>query len=108
MPTREELEAEFGRLGIDFRNPAFCETPAFLAAEQRNPRLLVKYAQYVNTLNFTLEYSQRAQTVVAETADFLYAELAADGRRGACIDISQMLQRFLERQGIWVYRRGRS
>jgi hypothetical protein len=103
MPTREELEAEFERLGIDFRNTAFCETAAFLAAEQRNPRLLVKYAQYINTLTFTPEYLQRARTVVAETADFLFAELIADGRRGACIDISLTLQRFLERQGIWVY-----
>lgn len=32
----------------------------------------------------------------------------ADGRRGACIDITQTVQRFLERQGIWVYFAGGS
>jgi len=103
VPTRGELEAEFGRLRIDFGNPAFCETPGFLDAEQLDPGLLIKYAQYINTLTFTPEYMERARTVVRETAEFLYAELVADGRRGACIDISQTLQRFLERQGIWVY-----
>ncbi len=103
MPTREELEAEFEELGIDFANPAFCETPAFLRVEQRNPRLLIKYAQYINTLTFAPEYLDRARQVIRETADFLYAELVADGRRGACVDISQTVQRFLERQGLWVY-----
>jgi len=103
MPTREELEREFGRLGIDFRNPGFCETPAFLEAEGRNPRLLFTYAQYIDTLTFTPEYLEHARRVVRDTGDFLHRELDADGRRGACVDISQTVQRFLEPQGIWVY-----
>jgi hypothetical protein len=35
MPTREELEAEFERLGIDFGKPGFYDTAAFQRAEQR-------------------------------------------------------------------------
>ncbi|MFZ0420843.1 MAG: hypothetical protein WAM04_22270 [Candidatus Sulfotelmatobacter sp.] len=103
MPTREELEDEFGELGIDFANPGFCDTPAFQGAERQNPRLLIKYAQYINTLILTPEYLERSRGVVRDTADFLYGELVADGRRGACIDISGTLLRFLERQGIWAY-----
>ena len=103
MPTREELEAEFRRLRIDFGNPGFCETPAFYAAERQTRGLLAKYAQYINTLTFTPEYLERARTVIRDTADFLHRELVADGRRGACIDISGTMLRFLERQGIWAY-----
>lgn len=103
MPTREELEAEFEQLGIDFGKAGFYDTAAFLDAERRNPELIVKYAQYVNTLTLTAEYLDRARTVVRETADFLFGELVADGRRGACIDISATMLRFLEREGIWVY-----
>jgi hypothetical protein len=103
MPTREELEAEFEQLGIDFGEPGFYDTSAFLDAERGNPRLIVKYAQYINTLTLKPEYLERARTVVRETADFLHGELVADGRRGACIDISATMLRFLEREGIWVY-----
>ncbi len=42
MPTRQELEAEFGGLGIDFANPAFYDTPAFRRAERQNPALIIK------------------------------------------------------------------
>jgi hypothetical protein len=102
MPTRDEFEGEFRELGIDFANPGFCNTPAFQQAERQNPRLLIKYAQYIKTLTFTPEYLERARTVVRDTADFLYTELVADGRRGACIDISLTMLRFLERQDIWA------
>jgi hypothetical protein len=103
MPTREELEQEFGRSGIDFANPGFYDTPNFQVAERQNPRLLIKYAQYINTLTFAPEYRDRARVLVRESAEFLYRELVADGRRGACIDISGTMLRFLERQGIWAY-----
>jgi hypothetical protein len=103
MPTREELEAEFTGLGVDFANPAFYDSPAFHEAEQQNPALIIKYAQYINTLTFPPEYLERARTVVLASADFLYRELVADGRRGACIDISSTMLRFLERQGVWSY-----
>jgi len=103
LPTREELEQEFIRHGIDFANPGFCDTPAFHAAERRSPRLLIKYAQYINTLNLSPEYLERARAVVRESAEFLYRELVADGRRGACIDISSTMLRFLESQGLWAY-----
>ena len=96
MPTREELEAGFRRLGIDFANPAFYDTPAFHGAERQNPALVIEYAQYINALTFPPEYLERARAVVLASADFLYRELVADGRRGACIDISSTMLRFLE------------
>jgi hypothetical protein len=103
MPTREELENTFRRLGIDCSHPGFCETPAFLEAEQQKPRLLIFYAQYVDALTFDPLYLERARAVIRDTSAFLYRELVADGRRGGCIDIAQTVQRFLEQQETWVY-----
>lgn len=103
MPTRAELENTFRRLHIDFSNPGFYDTPEFQAVEHREPTFLKAYAQYVRNLIFPDEYLERARAVVQSTAEFLYRELVADGRLGACVDISGLILRFLERQGIWCY-----
>jgi hypothetical protein len=61
MPTREELEHEFNRAGIDFANPGFYDSPAFHDAERRNPPLIVEYARCIKTLVFSAEYIDRAR-----------------------------------------------
>jgi hypothetical protein len=103
MPTREELENMFRGLGIDFATPGFCDTPEFQAVERNNPAFLKSYADYVQKLELSAEYLDRARAVVRDTAQFLYNQLVADGRRGACVDISGVVLRFLERQGIWCH-----
>ncbi|MGB8783360.1 MAG: hypothetical protein WCD02_09580 [Terriglobales bacterium] len=103
MPSRAELENLFRRRGIDFSHPGFCDTPEFQAVERDDPTFLNSYAMYVRRLEFSAEYMDRARAVIQATADFLYAELVADGRRGACVDISGLILRFLEHQGIWCH-----
>jgi hypothetical protein len=103
MPTRQELEATFRRLGIDFTHPGFCDSPEFQAVERENPVFLKSYAEYVQKLELPAEYLDRARPVIQETAEFLFNQLVADGRRGACVDISGVVLRFLERQGIWCH-----
>jgi hypothetical protein len=103
MPTREQLERTFRRLGIDFSRPGFCDTPEFQAVERRDPAFLNSYAMYVRRLALPAEYLEQARTVIRTTADFLHAELVADGRLGACVDISGAILRFLEHQGIWCH-----
>jgi hypothetical protein len=61
------------------------------------------YAEYVQTLEPSAEYLDHARIVVRDTAEFLYNELVADGRKGACVDISGVVLRLLERQGIWCH-----
>ncbi len=95
MPTREELENMFRGLGIDFATPGFCDTPEFQAVERNNPAFLKSYADYVQKLELSAEYIDRARAVVRDTAQFLYNQLVADGRRGACVDISGVVLRFL-------------
>ena len=103
MPTRKELENKFRGLGIDFTKPGFCDSPEFQAVERNNPVFLKSYAEYVQTLGPSAEYLDHARIVVRDTAEFLYNELVADGRKGACVDISGVVLRFLERQGIWCH-----
>jgi hypothetical protein len=103
MRTRRQLENTFRRLGIDFANPGFCDTPEFQAVERDDPTFLKFYAMYVRQLQLSPEYIERARAVIQNTADFLFHQLVADGRRGACVDISGLILRFLERQGIWCH-----
>jgi len=103
MATRAELEAKFRRLGVDFSRPGFYDDPEFIRAERAEPNLLVDYARYVKSLEFSQEYLARVRPVILEAADFLYRSLLADGRRGACIDVSGILLRCLEREGIWSH-----
>jgi len=91
------------RLDIDLSRPGFYDEPTFLAAEREDPTLLEAYAAHVDALALDAGYIHRAEETIRRTASFLVDELRADGRKGACVDMSMTLSRFLERQGIWNY-----
>jgi hypothetical protein len=97
MPSRLAL------LRLDKSSPGFYDDPAFLAAEQRDASLLDAYAGYIDELSFDADYLSYARARVVASAKFLHQRLIADGRKGACVDMSQMLSRFLEQQGVWNY-----
>ncbi len=90
-------------LELDRSLPGFYDQPAFLAAERTQPRLLEAYAEHVEALPLSDGYLSYARERVQATVTFLQAELAADGRNGACVDVSAAVSRFLERQGVWNY-----
>lgn len=97
MPSR------FALLRLDKSKPGFYDDPVFLAAEQRDTSLLDAYAGYIDELSFDADYLGYARARVVASARFLHERLIADGRKGACVDMSQMLSRFLEQQGVWNY-----
>jgi hypothetical protein len=101
MATREELEQIFRERGIDCSAPGFYDLPAFRRGEGENPRFIENYCEYVHLLQFDREYQDRTRAVILELSNFLAGELAADGRTGACIDVSGALMRMLEREGVW-------
>lgn len=101
MATREELEHLFQERGINFETPGFYDDPAFQLCEREDSRFIEHYGEYVHALPLDREYLDRARRILLELAEFLSAELAEDGRRGACIDISGALMRILEREGVW-------
>lgn len=100
---KEESEAIFRKLGIDYSRPGFYDTPEFKAVEKKDPAFIAAYGEYVDSLDYSEDYLETSRREAVEAASFLFGELVKDGRRGACIDASGVLQRILDRQGIWNY-----
>lgn len=98
-----DMQERIKRLGLKELLPGFYDAPEFLAAERRDKTMLDAYATFVEELAFTPAYLRYARERVAQTAEFLSSELIREGRQGACLDVSQTLSRFLERQGVWNY-----
>lgn len=97
------LERAFRNRAIDFRSPGFCDLPSFLKAEAEDPRFLEAYAEYVESRPYEPEYLEDARRKVCVVADAVRTAVAADGRLGACVDVSGMVGRMLDRLGIWNY-----
>lgn len=91
------------RLGIDTSTPGFYDDPVFMQAEQRDPTMLEAYADFVSEMRLPETYLAEARDRVQKTTAFLHEKLVADGRKGACVDASMVLSRFLERQQVWNY-----
>lgn len=88
---------------IDFNSIGFCDTSAFLKAEKQDPSFLRNYCEFVKLRPRSNEYDIRALKIVPAICDILYGELVKEGRLGACVDLSMVLQRILEAEGIWSY-----
>lgn len=103
MTRLSNLESLFHQLGVDCGKPGFYDDAGFVHAEKTNPELLDVYAEYVMVRDFSPEYLATARQMVRQTSDYLFRKLVEDGRKGACIDASMTLSRFLEKQGIWNF-----
>jgi hypothetical protein len=101
MVPLEELERGFKQFGIDSSQPAFYDLPAFQKVEQRNPRFLELYAQYVVQRHYTPEYLAHAKSVIERAARFVYDALVADGVIRYCEPVCMFLSRLLEKERIW-------
>ena len=99
--TYSELERDFKRRGIPTHAPGFCDHPNFLAFESHDPTYLNNYAAFVARKVYDNAYLSRARTVISKSAELLYQELLRHGRLGACVDISGILSRILDREGVW-------
>ena len=83
--------------------PGFYDDPAFLAAEQADPTFLNRYARFAQQRPRDEEYEARVRRVVPQIAGILHRELEAEGRLGACVDMSMVLSRILDAEHIWNY-----
>jgi hypothetical protein len=99
----EQELAKGARLGLDTSVPGFYNTPAFVAAERVDPTILDAYAAHILSRRYAPEYLSFAEERIRRTSAFLFKELRADGRLGACVDVSLVLGQFLERQGVWNF-----
>lgn len=96
-----DLEKEFRDKKIPTNNPDFYDHPNFIRQEQQDPKYLIKFAQYVATKPYSQSYLKQAEEIIKSVVTILSEQLIANGRQGACVDISGILARILERKGIW-------
>ena len=99
--TLEHLEKTFSEHKININNPGFYNDPAFIAAEQADPRFLQNYGFYVLNRTYDDDYLLYVERILPQIAQILFSELKVDGRLGACGDMSTCLMKILELHGIW-------
>lgn len=99
----QQIISDFKNNNIDISTPGFYDEPNFLKVEQNNPEYLNNYARYVQEKEYSQEYLNKARHVIPIIAEKLQKELLRDGRQGACVDLSMLLSRILEKEGIWNY-----
>lgn len=93
----------FESKNIPTDKPGFYNHPNFIAEESKNPQFLELYARYVEDLRFSREYVARGNVLIPDICEGLYQELKNDGRKGACVDIAQVISKILEKAGFWTY-----
>ncbi|PKG86491.1 hypothetical protein CXF85_01955 [Colwellia sp. 75C3] len=99
----KKIIADFKKNNIDTSKPGFYDEPRFLRVEQGNPEYLNNYARFVQERNYSDEYLDEARKVIPLIVEELHKELLRDGRQGACVDLSMVLSRILEKEGFWNY-----
>jgi hypothetical protein len=97
------IERDFLAHGIPIDSPAFYDHPAFIAMEATNASYLGNYARYVHDRTRTSKYDKHVLKTVPIVASVYYDKLKKNGRLGACVDISGVISRALEREGIWNF-----
>lgn len=99
-----DMNESWRQLGIRNFRPGFYDDPEFRIAENNIfPNLLDVYAEYVATARFPQSYVAKAKRIVPEICDFLFEQLVESRSRGECLDVSQLLSRFLDEEGIWNF-----
>jgi len=98
-----DIESDFISRGIPIAHPGFYDHPSFMMVERENPAYLNNYARYVDERNRSMDYEAHVRKVAPIVAKHFYEKLLANGRLGACVDISGLVSRSLEREGIWNF-----
>jgi len=101
MDKQFQLEALFREHSIDCTTLEFYNNPEFVAAETKAPEFLWEYADYFRTRNYPDNYVKKASESIPKIVQFLFDALVADGRLGACPDISLATSKILEKYGFW-------
>lgn len=98
-----DILSDFKKRGIDTSKPGFYDSPEFLKAENECSEYLSCYGRFVDDRERSRDYEEKAAFIVPLISNFFYEKLKTSGRLGACVDISLLLSRALEKAGIWNY-----
>ena len=92
----DDLCALFAEHNIPIQKPGFYDHPNFKAIEENNPAFLNCHARFVQQQPRDKAYDDRVKILVPKIAKTLHQELEAEGRFGACVDLSMVLSRILD------------
>ena len=98
-----EIERDFLVRQIPLNSPGFYDHPSFMEVERGNPSYLNNYARFVHDRQRTPAYDEHVRQTVPIVARVFHEHLKANGRLGACVDISGVLSRALEMEGVWNF-----
>ncbi len=98
-----DIETDFKSRRIPLDMPGFYDHPNFLETERLYPTYLNHYARYVHDRLTNTAYDAHVRKTVPIVAQIFHEHLKSHGRLGACVDISGLLSRALEREGIWNF-----
>jgi hypothetical protein len=101
MKTYKEITEDFTLRGIPTNAPNFYDHPNFILAERLNPNYLNNSAFFVASRPYSEEYLKQAEVIITKAATLLHKHLKENGRQGACVDITGILSRILEKHGVW-------
>lgn len=97
------IDARMRELGIDTTQFGFYDQPAFLAAEHRDSSFLDHYALWVQSRPRTTDYDARVRRIVPRLAEVLADLFEREGMQRSCAHMSAMMQRILDRLGVWSF-----
>ena len=98
---RGELLRRFEHLGIDPSMPGFFDDPKFLVEERKDRRFLETYTEWVIHRERTPEYDDHVRGVMAKLSPIISARLDGHQWFGACVAVTLMVTRMLDRLGVW-------
>jgi hypothetical protein len=99
----EAILRDFTEAGIPTDIPGFYDHPAFAEIVSQNPEYLNNYARFVMEQPYSPAYLKHAEATLHTVCDIFHKELVADGRLGACIDMTLVLSRILDKLGVWNF-----
>lgn len=86
---------------IPTEKPGFDIHPNYLTAERGNPAFLFNYGRFVHWQGYDSAYLARAEHSIRIAAEEVHRGLRIQNLHGACIVSSMILQRILDRHGVW-------
>ena len=99
----KKIREDFLQRNIPIERPGFYDHPKFMAVEKIYPEYLNNYARFVHYRQRSKDYDQLVKKKALIIAKIFHEKLKLNGRLGACIDISGLISRALEEEGIFNF-----
>ncbi|AXJ91131.1 hypothetical protein DKP84_18910 [Acinetobacter pittii] len=96
-----EIEALLLKKKIPFNTPGFYDHENFINEEKKDPKFLEIYAAYINKRNYSDQYLVQAEHTIKEICKLFYNSIRNNKKLGACVDVSTVISRVLDKLGVW-------